>query len=89
LLGKTILLGLLGAVVGCLLGTLVVMLWRETLTVEIVGPPVGGPGLLDIVDPRLWLTVGVVTPFLTALASWLPALIAARRDPAVVLSEGQ
>jgi ABC-type lipoprotein release transport system permease subunit len=45
-------------------------------------------GALDqsqLFDQRLLLGTLLVAPLLSALASWLPALTAARNDPAVIL----
>ncbi|MCE5251326.1 FtsX-like permease family protein [bacterium] len=38
-------------------------------------------------NPRLLLLVLVLAPFLTVAASWVPALLAARQDPATILRE--
>ncbi len=38
-------------------------------------------------DPAVFASVIVAAPFLTSFASWVPALIAAGQDPAVVLRE--
>ncbi len=94
ILGKAILQGCLGAVVGCVIGTLVGMLLQEAVTPETItanaasGMTAAKVNPFSAVDLRVWLVVVAATPLLTSLASWLPALVAARRDPAVVLSEG-
>ncbi|HZZ72098.1 MAG TPA: ABC transporter permease [Pirellulales bacterium] len=86
-LGKAVLLGLLGAMLGCLLGSLVGMFLKEPALAA--GPPLtDAADLWKMIDPRLWLIVAAATPLLTAMASWLPALLAARQDPAIVLSRG-
>jgi len=77
-LGKAVILGLLGGVLGFGLGTLIARL---------------GAGALEV-DPRsftpaysmlVWAAVG--GPMLAAMASYLPAMMAIRQDPAIVLSD--
>ena len=78
-LGKALLLGLLGAGVG-ILGAMVLAAVCLRGTVESYSLP-------DTLPPALIVTVALVTPLVTALSSWLPALIAAQQDPALVLRE--
>jgi hypothetical protein len=73
-LGKAVLMGVLGAVVGYFAGGAVGRLWGE--------------GAVSVFDPALFLLVIVLAPALASLASWAPAMMAAQRDPASVLSEG-
>ena len=87
-LGKAILIGVLGAALGCVAGTFVGLLLKEPAATASALSLLGEPSLWAISDPRLWLVVLAATPVLTALASWVPALFAARQDPAVVLSQG-
>src|SRR5262249_270892 len=74
-LGRAVLVGLLGALLGYAAGTLVGVLWGE------------GPAA-EAFQAAPLLAVVVAAPVLCGLASWVPALLAARQDPAVVLREG-
>lgn len=78
-LGKAVLMGCLGAVAGCLLGLMAVMLWG--------GIPIQDPTFWTHLDPALLLAALLLAPALCALAAWLPALWAATRDPAEMLRE--
>ncbi len=49
--------------------------------------PVSGASASALFRPGILLVVIVASPLLSAVASWLPALLAARQDPAAVLSE--
>ena len=83
LVGKALLLGLVGAMVGCAAGfamglrsaTVMATETRIELTAS------------DLFMPELFVVVVVATTLLTALASWIPAVMAAAQDPAYVLSE--
>lgn len=73
-LGKAVLVGLIGAAVGYAAGFAVALAWGE---------PPGGAGAVFTLQ---WLLLAVlVAPLLSVIASWIPALLAARQDPAVVL----
>lgn len=72
-LGKAVLMGLVGALVGYFVGVGVSRLWEQAA--------------IGFVDPVLFPLVIVLAPALAGLASWLPATMAAQRDPASVLSE--
>ena len=74
-LGKALLVGLVGAVLGYSAGFLVG-------TSDSAGLPVG-----DLFDPLWLIAAGLLAPLLTAAASWIPALLAAHRDPALILQE--
>jgi ABC-type lipoprotein release transport system permease subunit len=74
-LGRALLLGLVGASLGYGAGVLVGMLWSEE-------------SASWLFDPVLLLLVVASAPLVCGLASWVPALLAARQDPAVVLREG-
>jgi hypothetical protein len=78
-LGKALLVGLLGAAIGCALGVGVAAAWCRSSGTEVE--------LASLVQP---LTIGVITfasPLVAVLASWPPALLAARQDPAAVLRD--
>jgi len=78
-LGKAVVIGVAGAWLGYISGRAIAAVWRET--------PGVSPIQIGFIDLRLLLLVLVATPLLAALASWLPAMIAAQQDPAEVLSE--
>jgi len=80
-LAKALVVGLVGALVGYGGGLAVGM------AVAKVSPSLGveAPGKLFV--PGLGAIVLVAAPLLAMLASWAPATVAARQDPAVVLSK--
>jgi ABC-type lipoprotein release transport system permease subunit len=79
-LGKAILIGLTGGLLGYLIGRSVGFLWSES----------PGEAALKIafIEPDALLLALIIAPMLSAMASWLPALHAARQDPAIALREG-
>ena len=77
--GKAVIIGFVGSVIGYIVGRLAGMAWRETPGM----PPVE----MALIDQQLMFLVLIAAPLLTALASWLPAIIAAQQDPADVLRE--
>jgi putative ABC transport system permease protein len=77
-LGKAVLLGLVGALLGCVAGTLLGALGWEAGTAR---------NLLAGFDPLLFLATVAAAPLLAAVASWPPALLAVRQDPALILRE--
>jgi putative ABC transport system permease protein len=82
-LSKAMLLGLLGAVIGYGLG-FGTALWAE------LGSPEGEAFRVSasaLFTGSVLLAVLILTPLLSVLASWLPALHAAGQDPAPVLQE--
>jgi ABC-type lipoprotein release transport system permease subunit len=78
-LGKAVVLGLVGA----LLGTLGVFL----LATSLVGRGAEGHVVSEVLTLALVAVSVLVTPVVTVIASWLPALMAAQQDPALVLGE--
>ena len=78
-LGKALLLGILGGVIGCSLGYLLA--------------PLVGTAMLDLaadlfrVRPVLVLATVACAPVVTVLASYWPTWTALRQDPAIVLME--
>ncbi|MCX7886474.1 MAG: FtsX-like permease family protein [Verrucomicrobiae bacterium] len=78
-IGRACVIGVCGAVVGHVVGRVGGAMWHEA------------PGMpqieMAVVDVRLLLMALLAAPFLSALASWLPALVAAQQDPAVILRE--
>jgi hypothetical protein len=71
--------GLIGAVLGYTAGVLAGVAWGWALDER--------PTDLALFEPGLLLLVLAATPALCALVGWLPAMLAARQDPAVLLRE--
>jgi ABC-type lipoprotein release transport system permease subunit len=73
-LGKAVILGLMGAVLGYVVGFAVTVAF-------------GGSSLdqSQLFNRQLLLMTLLLAPLLSAIASWIPALMAARNDPAVIL----
>ncbi len=80
---KAMVFGLVGAVVGYGIGFLGVA--RAVAPGQSV--PDAGVAAASLFLPQLLVCVLIATPVLAVLASWLPAVAAARQDPAVVLRE--
>ena len=79
-LTKSALLGLLGGLCGYFIGLSVGGIWSgESATDEAIEVVLFQPGLLT--------AAVLITPMLVIAASWLPAVLAATQDPAVVLRE--
>jgi ABC-type lipoprotein release transport system permease subunit len=78
-LGKAVLLGLLGGLIGCGLGYLLAPLIGQA-TMEIVGE-------LFQVNGLLVLATILGAPVVTAIASYLPTLSALAQDPSLVLMD--
>lgn len=77
-LAKAVLMGVLGAGAGYVLGLVVGISWG------------GSVNMLEVIhffDLGLLLIILVSAPLLAALASWIPAMLAAQQDPATVLRE--
>jgi len=79
LLVRAVLVGVIGAVLGCAVGYVAGVSLSEL-------PTTIGETWLALLDPRVILAAILGAPILTALASWPPALWAAGRDPAVLLA---
>jgi putative ABC transport system permease protein len=78
-LAKAVLLGIIGAFLGYLAGFAVGVASGElTMNMQTAG---------KLFNPGLFFLVLFTAPLLSALASWIPALIAAGQDPAEVLRE--
>jgi putative ABC transport system permease protein len=78
-LGKALVVGLLGAIVGCALGIGVAIAWCRAWEAELP--------IASLVDPATLGAIMAAAPLLAVLASWPPALLAAGQDPAAVLRE--
>lgn len=77
---KAFVIGVIGAFIGYFLGYAIGITWA---------------GLPDSMNPRevlfssRWLLLSLIfAPVLASLSSWIPALLAARQDPATILQEG-
>ena len=78
-LAKAMLMGLLGALLGCAGGLVVGMFWGD-VSLKIHSS-------ITLLDPVLLLLVFFLAPLVSGLASWIPAMMAAQQDPAAVLRE--
>ena len=78
---KSIIVGLLGAVLGCCIGLLAVM--------KINDPAIKSSSLsfAQIFSWRLGLLIVICVTVLAAVAGWLPAFMAAEQDPAETLRQ--
>ena len=75
-LWRSLLIGFLGALLGSVIGFVVgIFIGRS------------GGGMRWAFDPNLFIAVLILAPLLAALASWMPAMLGARQDPAQVLGE--
>ncbi len=74
-LAKALLAGLAGAVVGYGIGFAAASAWPEA------------PAVARLFDPVVLAIVLLLAPLLSAAAGWVPAVLAARQDPAIVLQE--
>ena len=59
---------------------------RSTASIWFLAPA-QAQAAMRLFDLQLLLTVLAAAPVLSAVASWLPALLAAQQDPAVILRE--
>lgn len=80
---RAVLVGVIGAVIGCAIGFGASRALSEApMLVTRTGEAIGGA-----VDWRLALAVIAAAPLLTIIASWGPATLASRTDPADILRE--
>jgi len=76
-LSRAIFAGLLGAVFGGMIFSLLYPLFRERSFHSFA--------LSELVGAEVWLLAVGLAPLLAALAAWLPSLLAAQKDPATIL----
>lgn len=76
-LGKAVLIGLAGAVLGYAAGFFVGVRWSDFAFTS--------ANLAQLFNVRFVVLAIVIAPLLSGMASWLPAMVAARQDPAIVL----
>lgn len=79
-LGKALVIGLLGGIVGYGCGFGIGILWGDL--------PATAETSTQLFAPLLLVAAIVMAPGLSGIASWLPAMLAAGQDPAVVLQDG-
>jgi len=85
-LGRAVLVGLLGAVVGYAAGFVLAIAWDAREAGEGLGAS-GPAGAAALFGPVLLAGALLVAPLLSAAASLVPALLAAQEDPALILSQ--
>jgi len=78
-LGKALVVGAIGGAIGFPLGLAIASGQGESAAAQ--------TGLFGLFDATLLVVVLVAAPLVAVLASWLPALIAAQQDPAIVLRD--
>lgn len=78
-IGRAAASGLVGSVIGAAVGVWVALRWNSGLSADIYR---------QALDMGLLAAVVVTSPLLAAAAAWVPALVAARQDPAHILREG-
>ncbi|MEA3366673.1 MAG: FtsX-like permease family protein [Planctomycetota bacterium] len=85
-LGRAVMVGLIGAVVGYAVGFALAAVWdgREAGEGLVASGPAGAAALFG---PGLLVGVLLLAPILSAAASLVPALLAAQEDPAMILRE--
>jgi ABC-type lipoprotein release transport system permease subunit len=81
-LGRAALVGLAGALAGCLLGFAAGLLGAGFLHSDAAAAPIQAL-LTGLGVPVVWVLLAA--PVLSALASWLPAQHAGQMDPALIL----
>ena len=77
---RALVIGLLGAAVGYAAGL------GAGLLIERVTPSLRVASAGDLMEPSLATIVLVAAPLLAMLASWAPAVLAGRQDPAAILA---
>jgi len=77
---RAMITGLLGAAIGYAAGLAVAVL------VERLSPSLRVDSAAALFEPRLLAIVLAAAPLLAMLASWAPAMLAGRQDPAVILA---
>jgi putative ABC transport system permease protein len=82
-LSRSLLTGIVGGLVGCLLGLLFGLQFGAAESTGITASRLFEAGDLKM----LMILAPILAPAFSAIASWLPAMMAAKQDPAVVLQE--
>ena len=81
-LGKAVVAGCVGAAIGYGIGFFAIV-WRN----QWAGEPQWDIPINSLFQVEVLVAALVLTPLVTILASWIPSLVAASKDPAVVLRE--
>jgi len=81
-LSKFLIMGLLGGVIGIFAG-LGFGRWLSVVTEGYIEGNAAG----KLIEPGLLLLALITAPVLTVISGWIPAIIAAQQDPAMVLRE--
>lgn len=76
---KAALMGVAGAVIGCLAGPIAGAAWE--------GVPLWSAGFGELLRPAAFVLALAGAPILAVIAGWIPAMKAARIDPAVILRD--
>lgn len=82
-LTKAVIVGIVGALAGYGAGYLAGLAWSAA-----EGVPVSAATARALFDARLLVFALLLAPLQVCVASWVPALMAAQQDPAVILREG-
>jgi len=82
-LGRSLLTGVLGGLPGCIVGLFIGLQFGSTDSSSISVSRLFDPAELKM----LVLLALILAPLFSAIASWLPAVMAAKQDPAVTLQE--
>ena len=81
LIGKALIVGLVGGILGSLLGLMIASQLAQSELLAVSAE--------NFQTPTILLVATIAgAPLLTALASYLPTLVAVQQDPAVVLMDG-
>jgi len=75
------------AIIGSVLGLVFGLLSGKMAATYIEEGVSGTANLLGLVDPTLVVLVILTGPVMTILASWIPAVIASKKDPAQILQQ--
>ena len=79
-LTRSLVVGCVGAMAGCMVGLAITAVLRADLDVPLLGPKGMLPWPLVVAGPVIGATLGVI-------AGWIPALVAAQQDPALILED--
>jgi len=78
---RAVLIGVLGAILGCLGGIALGVVLATRFETQL-----SSADAIRLASPLMLCGLAVAAPLLSVAASWVPSLIAAQQDPAVVLS---
>jgi ABC-type lipoprotein release transport system permease subunit len=78
---RAVLIGVLGAILGCLGGIALGVVLATRFETQL-----SSADAIRLASPLMLCGLAIAAPLLSVAASWVPSLIAAQQDPAVVLS---